>query len=630
MVKKAIKRTIKKKKVNDGVRRRLIKNMNKRNEQKQSVNNSMRSSSTTPLPVTNQSSLRSQLIQRATTSFGFMPQQYGNINNERKIEDARNTNQTMTQLLNNEKVTLDAMNQERARLDSDIKALKKQKKDVKKKLEKATTDREMAEDEVNHAEEDERRTRRELARKNNAEQRLSEVTMKKNIIKYKTEADSLEATVHEKEMENQSLKSKYEENHAFHELNKKKADLQRLVNENTALAETINANEFINSNTEYTRTFKELEKEKYKNSLLKKKQQKEQELINEKISLASMPDDKYINDITNQYIEEYKAIDKEIINTKDRIQKAKEPIDIYEYNVQKVNEARKQLVDAQNEHYMIQAKQAKLNTQSIDNIQVNLKKQMENLGRQQANNDKVEMKVKNAHNILELKMDAERQKAYNAEISKGITEEEAQQFKEAGELEAKTNAQKQLNAATLGNRSAVFELAKAKANNDYYNSKEMHVLNDLITKTEIETINLQKQTENRDLLSKNQKHLQEASIAHQISSHIISDELSPVEQVDYIMTEELQPKLNDIKEKDALIQKLMELSNTHKVEWSQFLTINPNLANLLPDGNYVNMNTGELKKLVEMFDAFWKQTPEEIQKEIDDYNSKNGSNGNDV
>ena len=62
MVKKAIKRTIKKKKVNDGVGRRLIKNMNKRNEQKQSVNNSMRSSSTTPLPVTNQSSLRSQLI----------------------------------------------------------------------------------------------------------------------------------------------------------------------------------------------------------------------------------------------------------------------------------------------------------------------------------------------------------------------------------------------------------------------------------------------------------------------------------------------------------------------------------------------------------------------------------------
>ena len=176
----------------------------------------------------------------------------------------------------------------------------------------------------------------------------------------------------------------------------------------------------------------------------------------------------------------------------------------------------------------------------------------------------------------------------------------------------------------------MFELAKAKANNDYYNSKEMHVLNDQITKTEIETINLQKQTENRDLLSKNQKHLQEASIAHQISSHIISDELSPVEQVDYIMTEELQPKLNDIKEKDALIQKLMELSNTHKVEWSQFLTINPNLANLLPDGNYANMNTGELKKLVEMFDAFWKQTPEEIQKEIDDYNSKNGSNGNDV
>lgn len=54
------------------------------------------------------------------------------------------------------------------------------------------------------------------------------------------------------------------------------------------------------------------------------------------------------------------------------------------------------------------------------------------------------------------------------------------------------------------------------------------------------------------------------------------------------------------------------------------------MESVLDDGNYVNMNTGELKKLVETFNAFWKQTPEEIQKEIDDYNSKNGSNGNDV
>ena len=128
MGKKAIKRRISKKKVNDNIRRRLMKNMNK-NTNEPSLNTQRVSSSVTPLSVMNQSSLRNQLLQRA--SFGFMPQQYGNINNERKIEDARNTNQTMTQLLNNEKVTLDAMNQERARLDSDIKALKKQKKDVK-------------------------------------------------------------------------------------------------------------------------------------------------------------------------------------------------------------------------------------------------------------------------------------------------------------------------------------------------------------------------------------------------------------------------------------------------------------------------------------------------------------------
>ena len=124
----------------------------------------------------NGSGLHAQLLQRTglIPTLGFGPQQYGNINNERKIDQLKNNNQMATQQINNDKATIDFMTQEKARLDAEVEDLKKPKKEAKQKLEKTTNEREMMQDDVAEAERIDMKTKREEDRKNNLQTRKLE------------------------------------------------------------------------------------------------------------------------------------------------------------------------------------------------------------------------------------------------------------------------------------------------------------------------------------------------------------------------------------------------------------------------------------------------------------------------
>lgn len=115
----------------------------------------------------NSNSIRNQLLLRGgIPSMGFAPQQYGNINNDRKIQQLKNDTQTSTQQVTNEKAIIDTLTQQLNQSTADSKNLKKQIKDLNRKLEKATSEREMMQDEVSDAERIDDKTHKELLRKN--------------------------------------------------------------------------------------------------------------------------------------------------------------------------------------------------------------------------------------------------------------------------------------------------------------------------------------------------------------------------------------------------------------------------------------------------------------------------------
>lgn len=124
--------------------------------------------------------------------------------------------------------TIDSLNQEKARLDSEVKDLKKPKKEAKQGLDKATNEREALQDDVAEAERIDAKTKREEDRKNNLQTRKLESTRKNDIVKNKIEADKFDAEIHEKEIEHQQLQSQYDQNHAFNELKKGKLTFKNL------------------------------------------------------------------------------------------------------------------------------------------------------------------------------------------------------------------------------------------------------------------------------------------------------------------------------------------------------------------------------------------------------------------
>ena len=79
----------------------------------------------------------------------------------------------MTQKINSDKVTLEAMQKEKAKNDADTKDMKKQIKAMKKQLEETKNKREMIEDDLSDAQRIELENNRQKKRMQNAEQQLA-------------------------------------------------------------------------------------------------------------------------------------------------------------------------------------------------------------------------------------------------------------------------------------------------------------------------------------------------------------------------------------------------------------------------------------------------------------------------
>ena len=97
-------------------------------------------------------SIRGQIMNNAAQNmnygirpFGIVPQQYGNINNERRIEQLRNDAQTRNSNIQNDHVILETLQKQITEISADSKRMKKLIKDKKSELDKTKHERDMTE-----------------------------------------------------------------------------------------------------------------------------------------------------------------------------------------------------------------------------------------------------------------------------------------------------------------------------------------------------------------------------------------------------------------------------------------------------------------------------------------------------
>ena len=278
--KKAIKKVIKKKNVKKSIRNKLAKD---KAPMTISDPTFMNTPGASPMPSSNQglnqannvsqlhgqNSLRAQLLAIASfaPSLGYIPQQYGNINTERRIEQLRTDNQSNQQQISNDKVTIKTMEDEIKEQKKEIKELKRQKKNMQSNFDKAQHEREMTEDELHEKERIDMKTKREQQRKQNAELQMAEQTRQNEIIKYKKEADNMEAQVHDMKIKHQHLQNTYDKNKEYLRLQQLKEEYQQITNENATLMDIMAEPAFANPNEEVKELQKKVLKSQYEKEL---------------------------------------------------------------------------------------------------------------------------------------------------------------------------------------------------------------------------------------------------------------------------------------------------------------------------------------------------------------------------
>ena len=657
--KKGIKKVIKKKNVKKSIRNKLAKDKAPMTISDPTFINTPGAS---PIPSSNQAnnisqlhgpnSLRAQLLARAAfgPTLGYMPQQYGNINTEKRIEQLRTDNQTNQQQISNDKVTIKTMEEEIKEQKKQIKELKKQRKAMESDYDKAQHEREMTEDQLHERERIENKTKREEQRKQIAELQMAEQTRKNEIIKYKTEADSMESQVHNLKLTNQQLQDKYDKNKEYQRLQQLQEEYKYLVNENATLMDIMKEDSFTKPNEGIIRLQKDIMKAQYEKELNEEKIKKQKELNEIQIQTQTIPQEE-LEAITKQHVDKINELHKEILNAKEEYMPYQTTIDEYEYSVNQLKQLNNQLSEAYNKHTMLQKEAEILETKNKGELGVLVKGKLEAVVRQKVINDANERRIERANQVARMKESDYQNQLMINELNKGINEteqtqikqlvteqakeerqkrqmellqqqkesqientrnaaiieamkeeipkEELDQIKSNAVAEIKNNENKRYMSALQQYRETKTEEAKSNAEKEYLDSKDYNKLLEERAAKEIETARIMKQKEEHDLYIQSQRKFQEMKMLHEINNEVMKNSLSSVEQFSYILDNKLTPTMDEWNEKAKVVHKIYNLRDSHTTLWEAFIAENNAIPGMLD--NYMNEEISDLNKILAAF-----------------------------
>ena len=203
----------------------------------------------------------------------------------------------------------------------------------------------------------------------------------------------------------------------------------------------------------------------------------------------------------------------------------------------------------------------------------------------------------------------EQEKLLNEERDKPIENLESENARlgnQIGALESKQEALNEERNAIRTRNNAIFNELKEESKINFQNSPEIQKVNNDIITIKSQTAEQEKKLNELNLLEKVNKEKQKIEISERITKNTIDKGLPLVEQVDYLIKNEVEPRINEVSNKERLAQELNELSSSNPEAWQTFLNNYPSFRYLFQTG-YKNASATQLNSLKNMFESFLKE-----------------------
>ncbi len=635
MTNKALKRVIKKKQVKKNIRKKLLKRTNTQPQQQLQPLTPRQSPGGSKIPrtefvqsptptSTSNNNLRNSLMARNGLMYpiGFGPQQYGNLNNEKRINELRNDNQMIQQRMDSDNITIASLQKENAKLKDQRKEYKKQLKEAQHEYEKNKDEVEMVDDDLHEKERIEAKNQHLKQQLDNLNLRNSEVDVENNILQNKKEIKNKETELLQKQMEHQRLQNEYNQNDAYQRLQQLTNEIQDIDTKISASKQLIESDDFQKTNEVLIDKQKEIEQKKYELELQTQQMNQQRENAKLKYQLDTVPDKDLVNQISKKYVNLTQALLYDKLDLEDQVYDAQSSIRDLEHAKEQERKMRYEAADKVIEAQHEQGKLDNINA-SMPNggIQKRIEEQARVLGKNEAQLMKTKRKVDNALGIFNTKFERAKEDAYNEEMKKDLDDDIIAEAKETGQLEEEVTERKELSESVRQKRKAEFNANVARSRNDYENSPQIKDIKDKIIDNETQVARLQKETDERNLLSKAQEKAEEANIALEVMQNTADTGLTDVQQVNYVINNELEPRLNEMKQKETIYNEIKEVAENHLQQWNAFAQQNPLAENLISLGNWKNLSLKELSSILTAFDSFLRSySPPQPSSALDQSN----------
>ena len=560
-------------------------------------------------------SIRSQLMNIAAQNmangirpFGFAPQQYGNVNNERRIEQLRNDAHLKSSELQNTNAIIENMQKEIKDLSADLASAKKEKKKVKSQFDKAEHDKDMAEDILNENIKLEMKNERLREQTRMLERQNALVDKDVHIGKLKKNKVDLEANLQQKQLEAIAKQKQIESNTIYNDINKLQNEIDAVIAQNAAYDEILKSDEFKKPNAEYVEKTKQLH-------LVKEKNRQNQELYKIELEnkhlqeeLAANPTVEELNAVAQQFAARANTHRNNAMNLKFQQLAQQDALDLFNHHHDQYMNAKK---DEITEGYKLNmlTNQVKYTNDQLKKTDANKRynAQIKRTANIRIKNARQALKLQNNQDLLKLKKENDIMNIMNESKHHELTQDDKDLSKSIGAEKARNVALKRQQRLNDDLYESKLKSSEEKANNDFHNTPEYQNMlkNDIETKVET-----QKNLNEADMMKKTAaaaRQLEQSKLSFEVSRQLTNIGASDVEQVNFHLNEANRTYQN-MTAKNQIINALNQRIHTFRDRWLDFIRL-PNYAGV-PDVLNDDYTSAEvIQDIYNQFDRFLSTTP---------------------
>ena len=616
MTKKATRRIIRKR-----IAQRKAKDATKHNTK---PNNSIRSQMMNNAALNMATGIRRNIVPMGIARpFGFAPQQYGNVNNERRIEQLRNDAHLKSSELQNTNAIIENMQKEIKDLSADLASAKKQKKKIKAEHDKAEHEKDMAEDVFNENRRMEMDNERLLEKKRSLERQNAIVNKDIHIGELKKQKIDIEANLHKAELEAIEKQKQIESNAIYNDINKIKNEIDTVIAQNAAYDKILESDEFQKPNAEYIEKTKQLHLAKEENRRKQELYKLELENKQQQEELAASITLDELNAITQQFAAKTNEIRANTLSLNWQKMQQQDAIDIFEHHHKQYMDSAKEEIEERYKLNSLTNQVAYMNNQlKKTNANKHYNAQITRTANLRIKNTRQALKLKNKEEELAMKKENDVLEKMNELNPKDLTQDEMNLVESIGIEKARNVALKRKQRLKEDLHESSLKKSEEIANNDFHNTPEYQNMlkNDIELKVET-----QKNLNEADALKRtaaSAKQLEQSKVSFEVSKRFKDTCANDVEQVNYHL-DEANKTFKNMTEKNQIVSALQSKIQTFGQGWIAFLNASGS-DKILGILNDENTNAEVLQDIYNSFERFLRTPPPSSTLQITYQNNNDG------